>query len=285
MTITHEELETLVSIVEEGSFRAASEKLMKAQSAVSYAIKNLETDLGVTLFDRTFYRPKLTAEGETIYQKALQILNLTSELQSLSKTFSDGIEPKIRLAADLIAPSEEIITALKSFTDEFPDTYVDLCFDYSDSLIDKLNSETADIVICSKSSSKVQFKSEVIKAINFYPVAAASHPLLKRKSKLEDIDAHNLILVDNVQDGLKASIYESSKKWIVKDFQTKKQMILNVLGWGYLPEYAIKEELASGDIKKIKQLDTVKENIYLVYPKVKADGKALKFLRTKLLGQ
>ena len=137
-------------------------------------------------------------------RKLLQILNLTSELQSLSKTFSDGIEAKIRLAADLIAPSEEIITALKSFTDEFPDTAIDLCFDYSDSLIDKLNSETADIVICSKSSSKVQFKSEVIKAINFYPVAASSHALLKRKSKLEDIDSHNLILVDNVQDGLKS---------------------------------------------------------------------------------
>ena len=74
MAVTHEELETLVSIVEEGSFRAASERLMKAQSAVSYAIKNLETDLGVILFDRTFYRPRLTAEGETIYQKALQQL-------------------------------------------------------------------------------------------------------------------------------------------------------------------------------------------------------------------
>ena len=285
MTITHEELETLVSIVEEGSFRAASEKLMKAQSAVSYAIKNLETDLGVTLFDRTFYRPKLTAEGETIYQKALQILNLTSELQSLSKTFADGIEAKIRIAADLIAPSDDIIFALKEFTEVYPDTCIDLCFDYSDSVIDKLNSETADLVISSRSSNKVQFKSDLLKGINFLPVAASNHDLLKRKAKLEDIDHYNLILVDNVQDGLKASIYESSRKWIVKDFQTKKQMIVNGLGWGYLPEYAIKEDLAEGTIKKIKILDTVKENIFLLYPKVKADGKALKFLRTKLLGQ
>ena len=284
MAVTHEELETLVSIVEEGSFRAASERLMKAQSAVSYAIKNLETDLGVILFDRTFYRPRLTAEGETIYQKALQILSLTSELHSLSRTFSDGTEAKIRLAADIIAPSEDVITALKDFTEEFPETQIDLCFDYSDILMDKLNSETADMVISSKSSSKVQFKSEAIKAVNFYPVAAANHPLLKRKTKLEDIDSHTLVLVENIQDGLKASVYESSKKWIVKDFQTKKQMILNGLGWGYLPEYAIKEELANGEIKKIKQLDTVKENIYLIYPKVKADGKALKFLRNKLAG-
>ena len=52
MTIGFEELEALLAIVEHGSFRAASEKLHKAQSSVSYAIKNLEKDLGIEVFDK-----------------------------------------------------------------------------------------------------------------------------------------------------------------------------------------------------------------------------------------
>ena len=60
-------------------------------------------------------------------------------------------------------------------------------------------------------------------------------------------------------------------------------MILRGLGWGFLPEYAIRNELKTGELKKIKYLDVMQENLYLVYPKVKANGLAFSFLRKALL--
>ena len=72
--MTLDQLEVFQAIVFTGSFRGASERLNRAQSAVSYAIQNLEEDLGCELFDRNAYRAQLTPQGETIYQKAQSLL-------------------------------------------------------------------------------------------------------------------------------------------------------------------------------------------------------------------
>jgi DNA-binding transcriptional LysR family regulator len=53
--------------VETGSFTAAARKLGRAVSVISYAIANLENQLGVTLFARAgTARPKLTEAGRAI---------------------------------------------------------------------------------------------------------------------------------------------------------------------------------------------------------------------------
>ena len=88
MATTHEELESFVTIVECGTFRSAADKLIKSQSSISYAVKSLEDELGVSLFDRNFYRPRLTPEGEIVYQKAILILSLSKDLKSISKNHS-----------------------------------------------------------------------------------------------------------------------------------------------------------------------------------------------------
>ena len=50
-----------------GSFSAAARKLGRSQSTVSTIIADLEIDVGVTLFDRTTRKPRLTAHGEALH--------------------------------------------------------------------------------------------------------------------------------------------------------------------------------------------------------------------------
>ena len=69
-----DQLRVLDAIVRTGSFRAAAEELHRAQSAVSYAVKNLESDLGVQLFSRDASRPVLTPEGQAVHAKARALL-------------------------------------------------------------------------------------------------------------------------------------------------------------------------------------------------------------------
>ena len=52
-----DQLEAFVSAAEKGSFSAAGRALRKAQSAVSTQVSNLETDLGVMLFNRAGRNP------------------------------------------------------------------------------------------------------------------------------------------------------------------------------------------------------------------------------------
>ena len=63
-------------VVQEGSFSGAAERLYMTQSAVSQHIKDLETNLGVSLFQRGWRGVTLTPHGEILNRYASQILAL-----------------------------------------------------------------------------------------------------------------------------------------------------------------------------------------------------------------
>jgi DNA-binding transcriptional LysR family regulator len=73
-TPTLDQLKVFLTVVETGSFAAAARKLNRATSVVSYAIANLEAQLGVSLFDRESTRkPQLTDSGLTVLAEARTI--------------------------------------------------------------------------------------------------------------------------------------------------------------------------------------------------------------------
>ncbi|MGK8208351.1 LysR family transcriptional regulator [Burkholderia cenocepacia] len=63
------------AVVEAGSFTAAATALNQARAAVSFNIKQLETELGVTLLTRTTRRVELTDAGERFYRRCLRVLD------------------------------------------------------------------------------------------------------------------------------------------------------------------------------------------------------------------
>jgi DNA-binding transcriptional LysR family regulator len=73
------QLETLLRIVETGSFAAAAEALSTTQSTVSARIRELERSLGVELFDRTQHRARLTPKGLELLPSAREIVALAAE--------------------------------------------------------------------------------------------------------------------------------------------------------------------------------------------------------------
>jgi DNA-binding transcriptional LysR family regulator len=54
------------AVVSEGSFQAAAEKLLRSQPSVSTSVKNLESQLQLSLLDRSGYRVTLTDAGRSI---------------------------------------------------------------------------------------------------------------------------------------------------------------------------------------------------------------------------
>ncbi|SFK19735.1 DNA-binding transcriptional regulator, LysR family [Marinilactibacillus piezotolerans] len=63
-----------LAVVEEGSFSAAGKAHYITQSAISQQVASLENDLNIPLFDRTFYKPRLTKAGEKYYAFCKDIL-------------------------------------------------------------------------------------------------------------------------------------------------------------------------------------------------------------------
>lgn len=80
-----------MAVAKSGSLGKASEVLLIAAPNISRSIKELETDLGITIFDRTQNGMKLTPEGEEFMGFAKKILD---QIDSVEKFYKDGIPNK-----------------------------------------------------------------------------------------------------------------------------------------------------------------------------------------------
>src|SRR5437879_11956363 len=73
------QLEFFRTVVEEGSFSKAAERVYRTQPAVSIAVRRLEEELGAPLLERSQETPALTEVGELIYDFAGRILSLRGQ--------------------------------------------------------------------------------------------------------------------------------------------------------------------------------------------------------------
>ena len=74
------QLEMLVAAVEEGGIRKAADRVSRTQAAVSMALRKLEEEMGVPIFDRSQRQNyTLTEAGETLYTYAQRMLKAHDE--------------------------------------------------------------------------------------------------------------------------------------------------------------------------------------------------------------
>ena len=89
-------IDLFIDTVEQKSFSAAAKKNYISQSAVSQAISKLESELGIVLFNRSSYRPSLTAAGKYYYEELKQIKSAHDKIVKNSYRLSLN-ETKIRI--------------------------------------------------------------------------------------------------------------------------------------------------------------------------------------------
>ncbi len=91
------ELRVFVEVVRQGGFSAATKVLFASQSTVSKAVKQLEDEVGVQLFDRVGKKVKLTAAGDVVYRHAVAMLAARENLQNDLADMSGLRRGRIRL--------------------------------------------------------------------------------------------------------------------------------------------------------------------------------------------
>ena len=97
--MTETQLIYFTTIVELGSFSEASLSLDISQSSVSKQILQLESELGLKLFDRSFRKAHLTDAGEHLYHDALLALTQINHMKDVAKQLALAGRKKIRLLA------------------------------------------------------------------------------------------------------------------------------------------------------------------------------------------
>ena len=88
----------IVDFADLGSFRAAAKRLSVTQPTVSMRIRELEHSLDTPLFDRSSYRPQLTANGREILKYAQRMMALMRDMRACALDGA-GVVGTIRLGA------------------------------------------------------------------------------------------------------------------------------------------------------------------------------------------
>ena len=126
MNITLRQLRALASLARAGSFTRAAESLHITQSALSGLIKELETQMGVRLVDRSTRRIALSEVGREFHAVAVQILSdLDHAVENVDnlKRLQRGI---VRVAAPQLMASTLVPEAIAGFLHEYPGVQVQL---------------------------------------------------------------------------------------------------------------------------------------------------------------
>lgn len=105
----------LDALEKEGSFAAASAKLFKTPSALSYTVHKLESDLNIQLLDRSGHRAKFTRTGQMLLEKGREVLHTVRELEKQAIKLHEGWENELVIGVDDTFPFSLLAPLIESF--------------------------------------------------------------------------------------------------------------------------------------------------------------------------
>lgn len=253
--ITIDQIECFQAVSETGSFQKASEKLNKAKSAVLYSVKNLEEQLGFPLLDRSSYRSKITAQGEAFLFRSQKVLSNMSELHDYCRQIGSEVEMKLTLSASGIFDMGLIYPVIKNAMSKFPSTEIILEREIL-SGERMLQREMVDLAIFENLHNKREIDHKPIGKVKLLLVIAADHPFLqlplKEQTKAELYKYPQIVQRSTIADeDQKVGVHNHSLRWKVTDTPSKKDIILNGLGWGRLPIHVIETDLKNNKLSHL----------------------------------
>ena len=280
---TIDQIQCFHSVVDKGSFNQASENLRRAKSAIRYSVNSLEEQLGFTLLDRNSYRPVPTAKGRSFLQRSKRFLIEYEELKNFCQQISEGVEARLSISASGLCNLTELYSVIKQAMLHFPSTEIVL----ERELLSgerMLFREMVDIAIFENIRNRNDLEYKLIDHIRMIPVISASHSFLslpKRERNLKALFQHPQIVQRSTlpDDDLQFGIYKQSLKWRVADTPSKREVILNGLGWGKLPEHLIIHDINNQQLVSIEQIDRITElDVFLCRRKKGHMGQVAQFI-------
>jgi DNA-binding transcriptional LysR family regulator len=220
------------------------------------SLKQLEESLGVTLFDRAGHRAVLTDAGRAILQEGRRVLAGARRIESLAARFSEDWEPRVEIVVDGILPMEPIMRALRVMTDDGVPTHIRLKVEFLGGVQDRFERDRADVMLVKDYVRGAELAEHALPDVEVVLVASASHPLASagRPLSLGDLHAHVELTVHDSSESRRvtdARVFGGPRVFFLSDFATKKQAALMGLGFGWMPTYLVREELAAGSLAEI----------------------------------
>ena len=194
MTLT--ELRYIVAVASEKHFGRAARACHVSQPTLSIAIKKLEEELGVQLFERQSGEVAVTPVGERIVEQAQRTLEAAEGVKQAAREGKDQLSGPVRIGAIYtIGPYlfPELIPRLRKHAPDMPLVVEE---NFTAVLAEKLKRGDLDVIIISLPFADQGLLTLPLYEEPFVVMLPAAHPLTQRKTiKAEQLEGEDVLLL------------------------------------------------------------------------------------------
>ncbi len=253
MTLT--ELRYIVAVSRELHFGRAAAACYVSQPTLSVAVKKLEDELDVTIFERHQHDVTITPVGQRIIDQAMLVLEQASSIKAIAEEGKDQLKGTLKLGIIYTIGPFLLPHLIPLLNRETPDLVLIIKEDFTVNLADRLKRGELDMIIVSTPFEQPGVTVEVLYKEPFTVVLPNNHKLARKKHiKTDDLIEETLLLLksgncfrDQVMDACPACKSDTfSKDKIQKtlegsSIETIKQMVAAGSGVTILPSTAIQQ--------------------------------------------
>lgn len=273
------QLRTFYALSQTLSFTRAAGRIHVSQSAVSHAIRKLETSAGCELVARRGRRLALTAEGQELARSCRAIFG---ELEKAEDALSTGVRRvrTIRLGATVEFGTLVLVRHLKPFLARNPDIRVDLRF--TNDPLPALISDDVDLIVDCRQHALAGLERTDLFREEYAVVAAPSYLRGRTVAAAKDLEGQTIISLDKNAAWWGRFVHEIPRE---EQPAFKRESVIEIdhirgiinaaaegLGIALLPKYAIVPDLRRRRLVNLFPGIRVKEDLFSIYQKKKKAG-------------
>jgi LysR family hydrogen peroxide-inducible transcriptional activator len=254
MTLT--ELKYIVAVARERHFGRAAEACFVSQPTLSVAVKKLEEELDVRIFERGASEVSVTPLGEEIVRQAQQVIEQASAIKEIAKRGKDPISGPLRLGVIYTIGPYLLPDLVRQAIARVPQMPLMLQENFTAKLLEALRTGELDCAILAEPFPETGLAVAPLYDEPFMAAVPVGHPLAKRASvSAEELKQETMLLLgtghcfrDHVLEVCpEYARFASDAEGIRKSFEgssleTIKYMVASGMGVTVVPQLSVPKD-------------------------------------------
>ncbi|MCW9079478.1 MAG: LysR substrate-binding domain-containing protein [Gammaproteobacteria bacterium] len=194
--MTLNELRYIVAVARERHFGRAAEACFISQPTLSVAVKKLEEELGLSLFERRKGEVSVTPVGERVVAQAQRVLEEASGIRQIARQGQDQLDGPLRLGAIYTIGPYLFPHLIPELAERAPKMPLIIEENYTASLAEKLKRGELDVIVISLPFDEPGVLTMPLYREPFVLLIPSSHPLNQKPDfKIADLSTEDVLLL------------------------------------------------------------------------------------------
>jgi DNA-binding transcriptional LysR family regulator len=258
-------LRLFVGVVEHGGVGAAARAMNISQPAVSRAIRELETQLGVELLDRSGRRGQLTPGGAEIYAQARAVYAAEHAVEDVVDGLKGLTHGTLRIAASTTIATYVIPKFIAEFALFHPAIELQLSAVHTRVIVDMVHHYAVDVALAEAPVTDADITVTPWQRDEMVVIASPNHRLAGEKSIAPTVISAERFLLREPESGTRLIVLASltragvevRRSMSVDGTEVIKRLVAEGLGIAVVSRVAVASELATGqlvtlDVRKLR---------------------------------